>query len=132
MRIDELMMGDWVYDEVSLSRLRVEGIYKNGRAYLGDGDYGRIAAGKDISPIPMTEDVAIASGWKKIHEFMGMSTYLIEVKGTPVVTIYNESKEMISMRCGRREYPYRTGCVHQVQQGLRLEGFYELANSMKV
>lgn len=132
MRINEIMIGDWVYDEESHTRVRVEAIYKNAMVYLTDDDFRRKAAVRDVTPIPLTKEIAAKNGYTREEPFgESVPRYTLHLKDRNDIHLYfyEDGRFSISglpFHCGEAQY------VHELQQAFKRCGMFDLANSFRV
>lgn len=119
MKANELMLGDWVYSsELKKFPMQVEGIFTD-TLYLNfdenEGEFWEVYA-KDIKPIPLTKDLLESLMPDRWTEFTR------DDKGSWNIDILGLDASV----SGELKY------VHQFQQALRLCGYYNLADNLKL
>lgn len=119
IKANELMIGDWVYeDEKSQFPMYVVGVFKD-VAYLdfegNEADFWEVDE-KDLAPLPLTEEMLLKNGFDKVCESLYASNgdFEIDIKGDFLYMATSDGADIAF------EKPIRY--VHELQNLLRISG----------
>jgi hypothetical protein len=68
MKINELMIGDWVYNKRHKKNIQIQPYDFFVHGHGNNGTFAvssTIVSGRDLVPIPLTEEILVKNGWRK-------------------------------------------------------------------
>ena len=68
MKINELMIGDWVYNKHHKKNIQIQPYDFFVHGHGNNGTFAvssTIVSGRDLVPIPLTEEILVKNGWRK-------------------------------------------------------------------
>ena len=111
MKINELMIGDWVYNKHHKKNIQIQPYDFFVHGHGNNGTFAvssTIVSGRDLVPIPLTEEILVKNGWRK-----QIMLYKNEWYGD--IGLFEEHGEFYYMNI-KLDY------VHQLQHLMRLYG----------
>jgi len=118
MKINELMIGDWVYNKHHKKNIQIQPYDFFVHGHGNNGTFAvssTIVSGRDLVPIPLTEEILVKNGFKKVNMTVDGDYRHYHLHG---VCISWEEQSGFWYGEGDIEFKY----VHQLQHLLRLCG----------
>lgn len=123
MKANELMIGDWVninlspdvHDKMFHTRITIGNLIALERGYT-----------IKVKPIPITEEILKANGWKWRKKGLIYSMRLFDEEGHSIMTLTYGNLMSIGGHEIKVQY------VHELQRALRCCGLFDLANNFKI
>jgi hypothetical protein len=130
MKINELMIGDWVYNKHHKKNIQIQPYDFFVHGHGNNGTFAvssTIVSGRDLVPIPLTEEILVKNGFKKQEDVNEWSYYKSKDGKGQYMILWSMDYNYLEIGSYTEEFGEfnRLGVmryVHQLQHALRLCG----------